>query len=103
MRSRSLQGHLPANEESLTNSGFDSLQQVYGTVKVFRSSAALLWTIASKRYPIANVCLVNPRRGVFLQETLEGLTQELSGRPATEVLGDIVEYLSEPSDRHRSL
>ena len=55
---------------------------------------------ASKTHGIGSVCLVNPRLGIFLHNTLEQLCQDLAGRSASEVLGEIVEYVSEPSDRY---
>ncbi len=55
---------------------------------------------AGKTIGVVKVCLVNPRIGLFLHEPLEKLCQDLAGRPATEVLGEIVEYASEPLDRY---
>jgi hypothetical protein len=55
---------------------------------------------ASKPYEIVDVCLVNPRTGRYVSENLERMCQRLSGRPATEVLADIVEYVSEPPGRY---
>lgn len=57
---------------------------------------------AAKTFGIVNVCLVNPRIGVFWHEPLEHLCQNLAGRHAPEVLGDIVDYMSEPSGRYVS-
>ena len=55
---------------------------------------------ASKTYEILRMCLVNPRLGVFLEESLERVCSELAGRPATDVLGDIVQFVSEPGDQY---
>jgi hypothetical protein len=55
---------------------------------------------ASKSYGISHVCLVNPRRGVFLLDALDRLCFDTAGRPHTEVLSEIVEYVSEPQDRY---
>jgi hypothetical protein len=55
---------------------------------------------ASKTYDIAHVCLVNPRLGVYLGEPLQRLCLELSGKTASEVMGEIVQYISDPIDRY---
>lgn len=55
---------------------------------------------AAKSYDIRSVCLVNPRSGRYVSETLERLCQRTAGRPAVEALGDIVEYISEPTVRY---
>jgi hypothetical protein len=55
---------------------------------------------ASKTYDIAHICLLNPRLGVFLGEPLERLCQEISGRAASEILEDIVQFVSEPSEAY---
>ena len=57
---------------------------------------------AAKFYDIRDVCLVNPRSGRYVSETVERLCQRTAGRPAVEVLGDIVEYISEPPGRYAS-
>jgi hypothetical protein len=57
---------------------------------------------ASKQYDIRHVCLVNPRLAVFLGESLERLCQEVAGRTSAEVLGDIVQYVSDPIDQYLS-
>lgn len=57
---------------------------------------------AAKSYDIRDVCLVNPRSGRYVSETLERLCQRTAGRTAVEVLGDIVEYVSEPPGRYSS-
>jgi hypothetical protein len=49
-------------------------------------------------FPINRACLVNPRIGVFLEESLDELCEELAGRTAVGVLSDIVEFLSESPD-----
>jgi len=55
---------------------------------------------ASKTYEILRVCLVNPRLGLFLEEPIERLCRELAGLPLTEVLSEIVQFVSEPRDRY---
>jgi len=57
---------------------------------------------AAKTGDIATLCLVNPRLGILFQESIEKVCQETSGRSAAEVLGEIVEYISEPEDRYPS-
>ena len=53
---------------------------------------------AAKSYSIERICLVNPRMGVYLEEPLDVLCSELAGRPTTEILADIVQFVSEPPD-----
>jgi hypothetical protein len=53
---------------------------------------------ASGAYEIARICLVNPRMGVFLDEPIDRLCGELAGRPASDVLADIVQFVSDPQD-----
>lgn len=55
---------------------------------------------ASKEYEISKVCLLNPRSGKYISESLEKICYRLSGRSATEVLSEIVEYISEPFGRY---
>jgi len=50
----------------------------------------------SKAYDITTVCLVNARLGVVLKEDLEDLCFELSGTSASDLLGEIVTFISEP-------
>ena len=52
---------------------------------------------ASKTYVIDRICLLNPRTGLLLRCTVDSLCRTISGATAPELLGDIVEYLSEPS------
>jgi hypothetical protein len=51
---------------------------------------------AAKAYDIRDICLVNPREGTYFTESLIHLCDLVAGRSATEVLGEIVEYVSEP-------
>lgn len=55
---------------------------------------------ASKTYEISEVCLLNPRSGLYVRTELERLCRRLSGRTSMEVLADIVEYISESSNRY---
>ena len=55
---------------------------------------------AAKSYDISHMCLLNPRLGVFFGEPLERVCQELSGRTASEVLAEIVRFVSDPVDQY---
>jgi hypothetical protein len=55
---------------------------------------------AGRSYAIERICLINPRMGVFLEESLDDLCSELAGRPPTEILADIVQFISEPADTY---
>jgi hypothetical protein len=57
---------------------------------------------SAKSYDILDVCLVNPREGVYFSESLDAICELLSGRSAVEVLGDIVEYVSDPVGEYRA-
>ena len=52
--------------------------------------------MAAASYPVESVCLVNPRLGVVLSANLDRLCFKLAGTNATTVLGEIVDYLSQP-------
>ena len=52
---------------------------------------------ASKTHDIDQICLFNPRRGLVLRCTVDSLCKEISGATSPVLLGDIVEYISEPS------
>ena len=55
---------------------------------------------AATAYDISRVCLVNPRLGVFFEESLDALCGETAGRPAIDVLNEIVQFASEERDRY---
>jgi len=55
---------------------------------------------AAKTYDISTVCLVNPRTGLFAEESLEDLCRAVSGASAVETLAAIVEYCSESHDHY---
>lgn len=55
---------------------------------------------SAKCYGIKEVVLINPRAGNLIRENLEVLCQKLSGSSATDVLGEIVSYMSEPLSRY---
>ena len=57
----------------------------------------------SRQYSVRAVCLVNPRLGVFLQEELERLCYEVAGASASEVLGEIVDFVSQPQWRDEAV
>jgi len=48
----------------------------------------------SKKYEVENVGIFNPRRALFFEASLESVCSEISGRPAQELLADIVEAIS---------
>jgi hypothetical protein len=53
---------------------------------------------AAKSYSIERICLVNPRMGVFLEESLDDLCDQLAGRPMPDILAEIVQFVSDPPD-----
>ncbi|MCC6667110.1 MAG: hypothetical protein IT375_25400 [Polyangiaceae bacterium] len=55
---------------------------------------------AAKRYQISHVCLVNPRTGRYVGESLDAMSKHLAGRSATELLAQIVHYVSDAPDRY---
>lgn len=55
---------------------------------------------AAQSHEINSICLVNPRSGVALRDSIEMLCQKVSGVSAAEVLGEIVSYISEPMGRY---
>ncbi len=57
---------------------------------------------SAKVYGVSELCLVNPRRGLYFSESLANLCDYLSGRGYTDVLGDIVEYTCEVDTRDES-
>lgn len=48
----------------------------------------------SKQYTIEQMALVNPRKGVFFETTIEILIEDCSRRKPVDVFGDIIDYLS---------
>lgn len=50
----------------------------------------------SRKYEIDSVCLVNPRRGIYLHEDINDLCFELAGAPAREVFAEIIDFVSQP-------
>lgn len=57
----------------------------------------------SRQYKIDEICLVNPRRGVFLRERLDRLSLSIAGVPAGQLLGEIVEYIQYREWREESV
>jgi hypothetical protein len=58
---------------------------------------------SAKGYGIREVALINPRAGTLIKEDLEVLCQKLSGSSSADVLGEIVDYVSEPSSRYQGI
>lgn len=56
---------------------------------------------SSKRFGIREVSLVNPRAGTVIREDLESLCRKLSGAGSDDVLGEIINYVSEPLSRYQ--
>ena len=52
---------------------------------------------ASKEYDIEQICLFNPRTGSIFRSTIDSLCHGISGTTTPVLLGDIVEYISEPN------
>ncbi|MBW1613148.1 MAG: hypothetical protein JRJ57_04065 [Deltaproteobacteria bacterium] len=48
----------------------------------------------SKQYDIQHIALVNPRKGLFFETTVEILIEDCSQRKPVDVFGDIVDFLS---------
>ena len=55
---------------------------------------------AAKRYEISHVCLLNPRTGRYIGESLDAMSRHIAGRSATELLAQIVHYVSDAPDRY---
>lgn len=56
--------------------------------------------LSERTWAINQLCLVNPRLGVFFHEPIDRACEGLAGRSAGDVLGDIVEYISDPIARY---
>ena len=59
-------------------------------------------SFSAKVYDITTICLINPRFGTYFQDDLETLCQKTAGMSAADVLGEIVNYVSEPFSRYRT-
>jgi hypothetical protein len=57
----------------------------------------------SPRYVIDSIGLVNPRLGLYFVEDLDVLCEELAGTSASEVLSEIVGYMSQPHWRDEAV
>lgn len=55
---------------------------------------------ASKTRDISSICLVNPRRGLYIVKTIDEVCASMAGRSESVVLATIVDQLSEPSTRY---
>jgi hypothetical protein len=53
---------------------------------------------SSKSFDIQRVCLFNPREGLYFAESVNDVCQLAGGRSAFDILGELVEYISD-SDR----
>lgn len=56
---------------------------------------------SSKTYGIEKVSLLNPRGGIVIEESLDSLCHKLSGTGSSDVLGEIIGYISEPLSRYQ--
>lgn len=57
----------------------------------------LALNLAAGSFDVHSVCILNPRTGLFYEDSVEGLCRGISGRGSAQVLGEIVSYISEPS------
>lgn len=57
---------------------------------------------SAKAYDINSFCLINPRFGTYFEDTLENLCWRTAGMSAAAVLGEIVNYVSEPLSRYNA-
>jgi hypothetical protein len=49
---------------------------------------------SSRTYTIVNLALLNPRLGTFLRFNIESLVDQLAGKAAAELFGDIIHFVS---------
>jgi len=49
---------------------------------------------AARAYSITHLAILNPRLGTFLRFDVENLTDQLAGKAAAELFGDIVHFIS---------
>ena len=56
--------------------------------------AYLAMNSISKQYEIQHIALVNPRKGLFFETTVEDLIKNCSQRKPVDVFGDIIDFLS---------
>jgi hypothetical protein len=56
---------------------------------------------SAKTYQIDAFALINPRLGVYFEDDLETMVRKTSGASASQILGEIVHYISEPIGRYR--
>ncbi len=55
---------------------------------------------SSKRDRIREVAVINPRAGTIIREDIDSLCRKVSGTGSADVLGEIVDYISEPMTRY---
>jgi hypothetical protein len=81
--------------------GGDALFEVKAGGRNFRSidiRQVLVYcalNFASPMHSISRICLVNPRNGVFLEESIEQVCLETSGRSSPDVFSELIEFVSE--------
>lgn len=78
----------------------DALFEVKAGDRLFRSTdlrqlvTYCAVNFASKKYPIKQAGCVNPRRGTYFLLDLDTLSYQMSGKPAADLFGDMIYYLS---------
>jgi len=83
-----------------------TLYEIKAGDRAFRSTdlrQALIYcalAFASKSHDIAQLCLVNPRHGTYFAAPVNDICESIAGRSASEVLGDIVDYVSDSKDSY---
>lgn len=72
----------------------------YRSVDLRQALTYCALNFASKQRDIDSLCLVNPRRGLYLIKTLDEISGAIAGRSESSLLAAIVEQLSEPYGRY---
>lgn len=75
----------------------------FRSIDVRQTLAYCALNFSAKRYEIENICLLNPRSGVYFQDSIEGMCQKMAGSTAGDVLSEIVNYVTEPISREINL
>jgi hypothetical protein len=57
---------------------------------------------SAKAFQIDAFALVNPRLGIYFEDDLETMIRKTSGADASQILGEIVHYISEPIGQYRA-
>ena len=84
-----------------------TLFEIKGGARTFRAVdyrqlliyCALDFSSGSKA--IDRICLLNPREGIYIEESVDVLCQRIAGAGAVDILADIVHYIAEPNSRYR--